>query len=217
MRKNDPKVSSPAKSERELTLKQSRFATAYPDPNGANGNGVAACKTAGYSGSANSLAVQASANLRDPRIRRRIAEALDAQGCTVECATRAVAEAMQATKRRGLLNKEGKIIYTDSEPDHKIRLHAAAMRLHLEVASLSEELDEEESEVGRRADSAGQEASSSLPQADPGELHGPVTEDLGSLNPADRLLFEKAIALDGELIQLDREQDDGSDGHDTDE
>jgi hypothetical protein len=123
------------KSKRKLTVKQTRFAASYADPHGANGNGTLAAKIAGYRGDGNQLAVQAAANLRNPRVRQSIEEVLEANGCTLDRAALAVAEAMQATKRRSFLAKNGKIVYAAAEPDHKIRLSAADVTFRLRGSS----------------------------------------------------------------------------------
>lgn len=57
----------------ELTLLQQRFVDAYMGE--ANGNGVKACRLAGYKGQETTLASQASTNIRLPKIRA----ALDAR------------------------------------------------------------------------------------------------------------------------------------------
>ena len=111
-----------------LTLKQRRFTGAYADPNGANGNGRLAARIAGYSGDDNQLGVQASTNLRNPKIQQSIEEALDAQGCTLDLAAVAVAEGLRATKQRSFLDKHGNILSTDPEPNHAIRLAASKIR-----------------------------------------------------------------------------------------
>jgi len=96
MDNQDVEVGDPDESKRELTAKQQRFASAYADPNGANGNATLAAKMAGYKGGDNQLAVQGSLNLKNKRIRQTIAEAFEAQGCTLERAAVAVAEAERA-------------------------------------------------------------------------------------------------------------------------
>jgi phage terminase small subunit len=63
--------------ERNLTLKQERFVTAYLGP--ASGNGAAACRLAGYRGSPKALSEMARQNLGKPGIRARIQQVLDAE------------------------------------------------------------------------------------------------------------------------------------------
>lgn len=54
------------KNERPPTERQRRFAESFTGP--AMGNGTEAARLAGYKGSDNVLAVQASANLRNPKV-----------------------------------------------------------------------------------------------------------------------------------------------------
>jgi len=98
----------------KLTAKQTRFAAAYVE----TGNGTRAARIAGYKGDDNQLAVQASVNLRNPKIQQLIADSLLAP------AMMAVREALVATKSRHFCH-EGEIISTAPEPDHHIRLQAA--------------------------------------------------------------------------------------------
>jgi len=216
MNRQDPQAGSPDIREGKLTDKQSRFAAAYADPHAANGNGTLASKIAGYRGRNTQLAVQASVNLRNPRIRQAIAQALDEQGCTLERAAVAVADAMQATKRRSFLDKSGNIIYADAEPDHRTRLHAAAIRFHLEPSA---GFDDEEG-VGEQVGGADQQANPVAQNAEAGGLDRAGesdTDDLAQLNPADRALFERVAEIDVELAGLDRELDDRGGEHGTDQ
>ncbi len=120
---------------RRATLKQVRFAAAYVDPQGAAGNGVAAARAAGYQGSARTLAVTASMNLRKPAVQNLIATAVDR---LVEHGLDRVAEALDATRKR----RVGDEIVCES--DHRIRLDAVKFLFtlrtkHSAAASAAEE------------------------------------------------------------------------------
>ncbi|HEX9119922.1 MAG TPA: hypothetical protein VF840_05235 [Terriglobales bacterium] len=106
---------------RNPTIKQAQFAIAYADPKGANGNGVTAARAAGYKGDPRQLAVQAHANLQTPTVQHMIAAMLDSK---VEHALHRLSEAMDATKTRSMLSKDGSIVCTAPEPDHRTRLGA---------------------------------------------------------------------------------------------
>jgi Terminase small subunit len=184
------------KSKRKLTIKQTRFAASYADPRGANGNGTLAAKIAGYRGKGTQLAVQASANLRNPKIRQSIAETLDANGCTVERAALAVAEAMEASKQRSFLAKSGKIVYAATEPDHKVRLHAAQITLRLHDPSGRQN-------EGARAASAGQRAATNeaddpvVPVTDPD-----IERELAAIPQAERVVVRSVLDKIVRLISL---------------
>lgn len=60
---------------REISEKQRRFIEAYLGE--AAGNGLRACRIAGYSGSNNTLAVRASKNLTNPAVREAIGERIE--------------------------------------------------------------------------------------------------------------------------------------------
>lgn len=209
MHKDESEVSSSQGAGKNLTVKQTRFVAAYADPHAANGNGVLAAKMAGYRGGDNQLGVQASANLRNPKVRQTIAEALDAQGCTLERAVLAVADAMSATKRRGLLDKGGNLIYTESEPDHRTRLRAAAMRFRLqEVGALTEGREGVLADETGRAGGAG--CVEAVAQEDErNRADEPHTDDVVQLDPTNRALVEQVMKIDQEVAQIDNELEGG--------
>jgi hypothetical protein len=113
------------KRRRTPTIKQDKFSRAYV---AASGNGVAAAREAGYRGNAKQLAVQACRNLNNPNVRQTIAAMVDA---LLEPAVLRVAEAMDATRTRSMLSKDGEIVCTAPEPDHRIRLGAIEFLFHL--------------------------------------------------------------------------------------
>jgi Terminase small subunit len=99
----------------KLTAKQLRFVAAYLETE----NGTLAAKVAGYKGDDNQLAVQASVNLRNPKIQQLIEDSLFVP------ALKAVHGALGATKTRYFLSKDGVVISSTPEPDHQVRLQAA--------------------------------------------------------------------------------------------
>jgi hypothetical protein len=261
MDNEDLETGDPDESKRELTAKQLRFAAAYADPNGANGNATLAARMAGYKGGDDQLGVQGSVNLKNKRVRQTIAEALEAQGCTLERAAVAVAEATRATKKKSFLTKNGDIVHTEPEPDHKVRLLAAAMILRV----LGQQHDDEQLQpCGQPGIPQHQEADPGTPVEDApheGELMAQIAQAdrvvlrslleklermcsltaenreqpappvepaasnpekpggcadhgiVAQLDPADRVLFERATKIEAELADVDRELDDG--GHGT--
>ena len=122
MTKKNSDNSDSCKPRRKPTVKQLRFAAAYVDPLGANGNGVVAARFAGYRGSARQLAVQAHSNLKNQTVQQTIAEMVEA---LVVPALQRVGEAMDAVTVRPFMTKSGEIVYTQPEPDHRTRLGAA--------------------------------------------------------------------------------------------
>lgn len=126
MGKRAPEGSSPSrKRRRTATLKQLNFSRAYL---AANGNGVAAARDAGYRGNAKALAVVACRNLRNPTVRQMVVAMVDA---LVEPALLHVAEALDAVKIRSFLTKDGIVVCSPPEPDHRIRLGAIELIFHL--------------------------------------------------------------------------------------
>lgn len=80
-----------------------------------------AAKDAGYSGSSETLRVEAHRTLQKPHVREAIEKALDVAGLTVEAQAQVVAEAAKANKTA--LSKFGQRV--DLGPDHHTRLEAA--------------------------------------------------------------------------------------------
>ena len=92
------------------------------------------------------------------------------------------------------MTKNGDIVYTEAEADHKVRLLAATIILRVH----GQQHDDE------------QQPGNPHQEADPGT---PAEE--AQLDPADRVLFEQATKIEAELAKVDRELDDG--GHGTDQ
>src|ERR1700739_1628468 len=104
----------------KLTVKQHKFVAFLLGA--ANGNGTLAARLAGYRGDDRQLAVQASVNRRNSVIQQIISERLAAM---VEPGLKRLAEGLDATRRRVFLTKTGEIVYTDPEPDHRVRTRTA--------------------------------------------------------------------------------------------
>jgi hypothetical protein len=120
-----PDGSPSQKRRRKPTLKQKIFSREYI---AAAGNGVAAARGAGYQGNAQALAVVACRNLKNPTVRQAIAAMVDA---LLEPAMLRVADAMDAVKTRVFLTKDGTVVCSQPEADHRIRLGAVDLLLHL--------------------------------------------------------------------------------------
>jgi hypothetical protein len=88
----------------------------------ARGNQTLAARMAGYRGDDRQLAVQGSVNVRNPQIQRMVAGMLDK---LVEPSLRRLEEALDATRRRAFLTKEGDVRYGDPEPYHQVRTATA--------------------------------------------------------------------------------------------
>lgn len=188
---DESEVGSGTKPTPKPTAKQARFAEAYADPSAANGNGTLAAKLAGYKGDSNALAVQASVNLRNPKVQRAIASILDPMA---ERALQRLGEALDATSSRVFLDKNGNLVYAKPVPDHRIRLDAVDFLFDLrgKCAAIAPDEAHEPDQAG---DVVGAE----------------------QMNPTDRALFEKAAEADAELRELDGELDDGGCDHGADE
>jgi phage terminase small subunit len=154
----------------KLTLKQFKFAIAYITT--ANGNGTLACKQAGYRGDDAQLAAQASVNVRNPKIQRLITDSLVAPAMMTVCA------AFGATKSKHFLTKDGTLISTNPEPDHKIRLQAADCVFKLRAKADDVDGSEEE-------------------QAD-----DDAALQLEDFDPADQQLFRHAYAIEAQEMEL---------------
>jgi phage terminase small subunit len=160
-------------SRPKLTAKQLRFVAAYLDPAAANGNGTLAARMAGYKGNNDQLGVQAWANLRNPRIQRLITDSLVAPAMMTVCS------AFGATKSKHFLAKDGTLISTDPEPDHKIRLQAAECVFKLRAKADDVDGSEEE-------------------QAD-----DDAALQLEDLDPADQQLHRHVYAIEAQLAELE--------------
>ena len=77
---------------------------------------------AGYRGDDRQLAVQGSVNVRNPQIQRMLTEMLDA---LVEPSVKMLEDGLHATWQRAFVTKAGDIVYTDPEPDHRVRIVTA--------------------------------------------------------------------------------------------
>ncbi len=118
---------SAGKPRKKPTFRQMKFAAAYIDPRAGNGNGVAAARAAGYQGGAGQLAVQASTNLRNANVQELINEAV---GTLMKVAMRRLAESLNATTTKIVFYK-GEFVTSDPVPDHRVRLAAIALLVHL--------------------------------------------------------------------------------------
>ncbi len=189
------------KRQRKPTLKQQRFAAAYVDPKGANGNGTLACGAAGYKGGNDQLAVQASKNLRNPKIQELISGTLDAMA---DRALQRLGEALDATTSRAFLDREGSLVYTDPAPDHRTRLAAVhsvfAIREKLQAIAVHDLGDfERTNDAGHAGDDyAGDEVGGN------------------QLHESDQKLLDQAAAIEDELAELDSAED-GHDGYEHEE
>ena len=160
-------------SRPKLTAKQMRFVAAYLDPAAANGNGTLAARMAGYKGNNDQLGVQAWANLRNPKIQRLITDSLVAPAMMTVCA------AFGAMKSKHFLAKDGTLISTNPEPDHKIRLQAADC-----VFKLRAKADDVDGSEEEHAD-------------DDAALQ------LEDFDPANQQLLRHAYAIEAQLAELE--------------
>ncbi len=188
MSKKRPSASSSGKSRRKPTPKQRRFAVAYVDPKGANGNGTLAARMAGYQGNANQLAVQASVNLRNTNVQQTIRAMLDAM---VEPALHRLAETLDAMKVRSFLTKDGDIISSQPEPDNKARLDAVKI-----VFGLRES-------CGKTHACDQQDYTQIRPWEDQGSA--PTSKEVSEMEPADRMAFREAGEIEEHLVEVQRE------------
>jgi phage terminase small subunit len=177
------------KQMRKATLKQRKFAAEYTNPYGAKGNGTLAARLAGYKGDSNQLGVQASVNLRNPKIKQLISGMLDSM---TERALQRLGEALDATSSRAFLDKEGNVVYTEPVPDHRTRLHALGFLFDLRgKCGVADAPDGGE-----------------VVHADGAVVDGEQIVD------SDRALFEQAAAIEDELAELDSLNDGGDHEHD---
>ncbi len=170
---------------RKPTFKQELFAAEYVK---SNGNGVAAARAAGYKGDGRQLATQASVNLKNPGVRESIAAKLEA---LQEPALERLADALDATKTRCFLTRDGDIVYSEPEADHKTRLHAVKLILdHRPIAINSQS-------CAGDPQGCGQLCASEAPV-------GAQTLDVVSdMDPADRAAFRQASEIEKQLAELD--------------
>ena len=181
-----------------LTFKQQMFAAALLGP--ARGNQTRAARMAGYKGSDPQLAVQGSVNMKNPQIQQMITERL---GPLLEPSLKAYAEGLVATKRRAFLTKAGAIVYTDPEPDHRIR-----------TATANQVLDRYQRTSGHTAGSGADVVPAHEGGAEP---QNEVVDDaktegcaesekvLAVMDPTDRMLIRAAAEIDQQIAQLDGE------------
>ena len=195
---------------RRLTMKQQRFAAFLGGA--ANGNQTLAARMAGYRGDDRQLAVQGSVNMRNPKIQEMMIEVL---GPLLEPSMKAYAEGLVATKRRAFLTKAGAIVYTDPEPDHRIRTATANQVLDRCERSSNGYASSSDADVipGQEDGAEPQREVADDAKTGAGVNHG---IDVAQLDPADRALFEQATVIEAELAAIDREHDDGGDDHGTD-
>jgi hypothetical protein len=185
-----------SEAPRPLTLKQRRFAAAYVDPTAAAGNGTSAARLAGYQGDSAQLAVQASVNLRNPQIQQTIATMLDGM---VEHALQRVGEALDATKIRSFVTKDGDIICSQPEPDNKHRLDALKFFFDLRhtcghpQAPARDQQDHDQLRPSENQDSAQTSMAMSV------------------MDPADRIAFREAGEIEEQLAAVEHELEDDDD------
>lgn len=127
MNKKSNKREVSAKSARKGTLKQQKFAMHLIGA--ARGNQTLAAQMAGYKGDKGQLAVQGSINMRNPAVQERIAELLEAAGCSGELVAQRLREGLDSTKRRAFATKEGRVFYSAPEPDFRERRQYAQLVL----------------------------------------------------------------------------------------
>ena len=149
--------------------------------------------------------------MKNPKIQEMMIEGL---GPLLEPSMKAYAEGLVATKRRAFLTKAGAIVYTDPEPDHRIRTATASHILdRCERSSNGYASGSNANVIPGREDGA--EPQSEV--ADDAEAEGCADHGIvAQLDPADRALFEQATVIEAELAAIDREHDDGGDDHGTD-
>ena len=180
---------------RKPTVKQKKFSGEYI---AAAGNGVVAARKAGYSGNTKQLAVQACRNLKNPNVQRTIASMVDA---LLEPALLHVAEAMDAVKVRSFLTKAGVVVYSQPEPDQKVRLEAAKVVFELRrtwcPAAAAGQQAHDQGRPAEEADSA------------------PPSSAISEMDPADRMAFREAGEIEQQLAEVEREVADN--GHDQGE
>ena len=177
----DPVDEKPGSEEKpkKLTLKQAKFVDGFV----ATGNGTEGARFAGYGGNDNQLGVQAFNNLRNPKIARAIADRLHSMA---DPAMNTVAGAMAATKAKSFLDKDGNIVTTDPEPDHKTRLHAVETWAKMMCKFGVDSHDEVAEDPGIRDE---------------------------ELTSADRLLIRHAAKADAELGEIERNLANDNGGH----
>lgn len=120
--------------KRKLTARQELFAAHVSNPESPGfGNATRAAELAGYKGApgSNQLAVQGCVNMKNPIIKRAVADAFDRAGCTPDLAAKALLEALSATQTRVFLGKSDTLLYSKPIPDNMARL--AALRILLEA------------------------------------------------------------------------------------
>ncbi len=176
------------------TLKQRKFAAEYA--NRAKGNGTLAARLAGYKGNANQLAVQASANLRNPKVQHLLADMVDSM---TQRALQRLGDALDATSSRAFLDKQGAVVYTEPVPDHRMRLQAAKF-----VLDLRDKYGEADVPDGGEVGQGG---------VDPAPAVSGV--DGNDIDDADRALFEEAATIEDQLAELDAADD--ADDHEPNE
>ncbi len=175
-----------------LTLRQSRFVAALLGP--ACGNATLACRLSGYQGSANSLAVQGSRNMKNPAIRCLIHQEAEEM---LKPGLDAYRQALHATTREVFLFK-GELLYSEPQPCHRVRMDAADRVI--ELLERSTPVEDEGTEPHATDPKSSQEA----------ELEAKIT----SLQPAGRNAVRRALELDEKLVEAEDELSEENDGPD---
>jgi hypothetical protein len=181
---------------RDLTLKQRKFAFAMAD--GTTKSQKDAARRAGYRGNDAVVTVQASENMKNPRILQLIKERTESM---VAPSLNALAQALTATKRRAFVTPDCDIVYSIAEPDHALRTRVAERVLDRYERLVASERSE--AEVERDHDRVAQQPTDPAPE--------PMRDD--DLSRSDRELLDRVEAIDRELGALDSVQEKHRDDH----
>jgi len=195
----NPRPAVPSMASK-LTTKQEKFADSVV----ANRNQTQAAREAGYAGGPRQLAVQGSRNMRNPKIRERIDEMLAGLG---EPSVKRLEEGLDATRRRAFLTKAGDVVYTDPEPDHKIRTRTAN--------SVLDRLERRSNRHATRPDVAPENEEVAAPREEvvsQGNTKGGAEPNKSAIvDPTDRMLIREAAEIDRQIGKLSGERTENPD------
>ncbi len=185
-----------------LTVKQMLFVDFLLGE--AHGNQTAAARMAGYRGDARQLAVQASVNMKNAKIRELISSKL---ASLVEPSLSALQDGLGATRQKVFLTKEGEILYAAPEADHKVRISAATRILNHYQRTSSGDTCGSDDDVA-----PGGTGVLELPSPlAPGSIAEHCGDDgihvVDKLDSADRDLLQQVERIDAQLATLDTESD----------
>lgn len=173
-----------ASTGRRLTVKQRLFAEFLLGA--ANGNATLAARMAGYRGDDRQLAVQAHVNRRHVVIQQIINERLAA---LAEPSLKRLEEGLDATKRRAFMTKTNELVYTDFEPDHRVRTNTANRILdRLERTFSPQPTDPHATDTNQENDGSVQ------PQ-----------QKVDDLDSTDRSLLRQTSEIDARVAEIDRQ------------